>query len=75
MGDKITILDFALAAVGFSSFLNEGNEAYDALRPIAEKHEIFHKYLLGLREEMKEHFDNRPKPRPMWFLLIKSQNV
>ena len=38
VGEKITILDFALAAIGFSSFLNEGNEAYEALKPIAEKH-------------------------------------
>ena len=67
VGDKITILDFALAANGFSSFLNEGNEAFDLLRPVAEKHEAFYKYLLGLREELKGHFDNRPHPRPHWF--------
>ena len=65
VGDKMTIADFAIAAVAYTTFLNEGNGSKDILRPVAEKFPDFMTYIRRLGdEELKEHLNNRPSPRP-----------
>ena len=63
-GDKITIADFALAAVGFGLLLNEANPHYAETMAFIKDHEILKKYANGLKEELGAHLSTRPTPRP-----------
>jgi glutathione S-transferase len=63
-GDKITIGDFALAAVGFNLLLNEANPHYAETLPFIKDHEILKKYKAGLKEELGAYLAARPQPRP-----------
>ena len=63
IGDKLTIADFALAAVAYSSFLNENNPARADQMAIVEKFPVALKYFQGLGEHVKEHLQAR-KPSP-----------
>jgi glutathione S-transferase len=63
-GDKITIADFALAAVGFNLLLNEANPHYAETLPFIKDHEILKKYKAGLKEELGAYLAARPQPRP-----------
>ena len=64
VGDKITIADFALAALGFSFLLNEANPTYAETWEIVKDREVLKAYATGIKEELKEHLANRPQPRP-----------
>ena len=64
VGPTITIADFALAAVGFNLLLNEANPHYTESYPFIKDHEILKTYANNLREELKEHLEKRPQPRP-----------
>lgn len=63
-GDKITIADFALAAIGFNLLLNEANPHYAETLPFIKDHEILKKYAHGLKEDLGAHLSTRPSPRP-----------
>ncbi len=63
-GDKITIADFALAAVGFNMLLNEANPSYAETLPFIKDHEVLKAYANGLKEELGAHLASRPQPRP-----------
>ena len=64
VGDKITIADFALAAIGFNLLLNEANPHYAETLPFIKDHEILKKYAGGLKEELGAYLASRPQPRP-----------
>ena len=65
VGDKLTIVDFEMVALAYSFFMNDANEGGKMMKPVAEKHEVFFKYILGLGEEFKEYLAKRPQPRAM----------
>ena len=61
VGDSLTILDFYIMfGVVYSFILNEKNEMIKELKPLLEKHEVFHKYVVGLSEELKDHISSLP---------------
>ena len=62
-GDKITIADFALAAVAFDNLLNEANPLYAETLPFIKDHETLKKYSAGLKEEFSAYLASRPSPR------------
>ena len=62
-GDKITIADFALAAVAFDNLLNEANPLYAETLPFIKDHETLKKYSAGLKEELGSYLASRPSPR------------
>ena len=64
VGDKLTIADFALAALAYSSFLNEANPVQKLFLEQVEKFPIIHAYCVGLGENFKEHLSTR-NPSPM----------
>lgn len=60
VGDKITIADFALAAVAYATFLNDKNPNKGDMLPYVEKYPAFLNYLKGLGEnDLKEHLSTR----------------
>ena len=63
-GDKITIADFALAAVGFNMLLNEANPHFADSHPHIKGHEVLKNYANLLKESLGEHLAKRPQPRP-----------
>lgn len=63
VGDKITIADFAFAALAYSSFLNENNPNRQPAIEVVDKFPAFKKYCEGLGEHIKAHLDTR-KPSP-----------
>ena len=63
-GDKITIADFALAAVGFNMLLNEANPHFADSHPHIKDHEVLKNYANLLKESLGEHLAKRPQPRP-----------
>lgn len=63
-GDKLTIADFALAAVGFNLLLNEANPHYAETMVLIKDHEVLKKYAANLKEELGEYLAARPQPRP-----------
>lgn len=63
VGDKITIADFALAALAYSSFLNENNPNRQQPLEVVEKFPNFKKYTEGLKDHIKTHLETR-KPSP-----------
>lgn len=63
-GDKITIADFALAAIGFNMLLNEACPSYAETLPFIKDHEVLKTYANGLKEELGAHLASRPQPRP-----------
>ena len=63
-GDKITIADFALAAIGFNFLLNEANPHYADSIALVKDHEILRNYSHLLKEHIGEHLASRPQPRP-----------
>ena len=66
VGDKLTILDFAIAALAYSSFLNETNPIKEQQMTIVEKFPTFLDYTKRLgNEEFKSYIDSRPA-RPWW---------
>ncbi len=65
VGSKMTIADFALGALGFALLLNEANPHYKETEPFILKHEVLKAYAGHLKEELKEHLEKRPSPRPL----------
>ena len=63
-GDKLTIADFALGAVGFNLLLNEANPHYAETMELIKDHEVLKKYAANLKEELGEYLAARPQPRP-----------
>ena len=63
-GDKLSIGDFALAAVGFNLLLNEANPHFAETWPLVKDHEILKKYAANLKEELGGYLASRPQPRP-----------
>lgn len=63
VGDKHTIADFALAALAYSSFLNEANPMKAQILEVASKFPKLLDYFNGLGETLKEHLATR-KPSP-----------
>ena len=62
-GEKMTIADFALANIAYSSFFNDANPGKDALAAVLESFPDLKAYFLGLGEELKEHLASRnPSP-------------
>ena len=59
-GEKITIADFALAAVAFNNLLNESNPLYADTLPLIKDHETLNKYFTGLKEELGSRLASRP---------------
>jgi glutathione S-transferase len=59
VGDKHTIADFALAALAYSSFLNEANPAREAQLEVANKFPKLMDYFNGLGETLKDHLSTR----------------
>ena len=64
VGDKMTIADFALGAVGFNVLLNEANPTYAETWEIVKDREVLKAYATHQREELKEYLTTRPQPRP-----------
>ena len=64
VGDKLTIADFALAAVGFNVLLNEASPLYSQTLELILPHEALKAYATNQREIFKEHLAARPTPRP-----------
>ena len=58
-GDKMTIADFALASLAFSTFLNERNPLRVQLMGNLEHFPVVNAYFIGLGEELKEHLSTR----------------
>jgi glutathione S-transferase len=63
VGDKVTIADFALAALAYSTFLNEANPTKDQQLAIVEKYPKLLDYFRGMGEKLKDHLASR-KPSP-----------
>jgi glutathione S-transferase len=63
-GDKITIADFALAAVGFNMLFNEANMHYADSWGLVKDREVLIKYTNLLKESLGEHLAKRNQPRP-----------
>ena len=63
-GEKITIADFALAAIGFNLLQNEANPHYADSYAIVKDHEILRTYSHLLKEDLAERLEKRPQPRP-----------
>jgi glutathione S-transferase len=61
VGDKVTIADFALAALAYSTFLNESNASREIALPIAEKYPKLLDYFRGLGDKLKDYLEKRPK--------------
>ena len=61
VGDKMTIADFALASVAYSSFMNESNPSKAEQFTVLEKFPKLLDYFTGLGETMKEYLETRPK--------------
>lgn len=59
VGDKLTIADIGLAALAYSSFMNEANPDRSAQLGEVEKFPILHAYFVGLGETFKEHLSTR----------------
>lgn len=59
VGDKITIADFTLAALAYSTFLNENNPSKDVQRPIVEQFPVLLAYFQSLGEDLKEYLSTR----------------
>ena len=51
----MTIADFSMFRIGYGYFINDKNEYSVHLKPVLDKHEVMHKYILGLGEELKDH--------------------
>ena len=65
VGDKITIADFALAALIFSFAVNPANPTFEETLPLLKDREVFVAYKNGLKEELKARLESRPQPRPL----------
>ena len=63
VGEKLTIADIALAAVAYSSFLNDHNPKKDLQLAVVEKFPDALSYFKGLRSHFAEYLDTR-KPSP-----------
>ncbi len=63
-GNKITIADFAVAAVAFNLLVNEANPHHADVHPLVKDHVVFQKYTQLLKESLGEHLSKRPQPRP-----------
>ena len=63
VGESLTIADFALAAVAYSSFLNENNPSRADQLAIVEKYPVALAYFQGLGEPLKDYLAAR-KPSP-----------
>ena len=63
-GDKITIADFALAAVVFNMLLNETNPHFAESQPHIKGHAVFNNYTSLLKANLGEYLAKRPQPRP-----------
>jgi glutathione S-transferase len=63
-GDKLTIADFALGAVGLNLLLNEANPHYAETLPLIKDREVLKKYAGNLKEELGAYLVSRPQPRP-----------
>ncbi len=63
-GDKLTIGDFALAAIVFNLFNNEANPHFVETSPLIKDHEILKKYTNNLKEELGSYLSSRPQSRP-----------
>ena len=50
VGGKMTIADFALAAVGFNLLLNEANPSFADVWPLVKDHEVLRTYAASLKE-------------------------
>ena len=61
VGDKLTIADFGLAAIAYSTFLNDLNLHKQPLLEQVEKFPILHAYFVGLGDNFKEHLATRNK--------------
>ena len=59
-GDKITIADFALSAIGFNLLLNEANPHYADSLPFVKDHLILRSYAGLLKEHLGSHLASRP---------------
>jgi len=60
VGDKHTIADFALAALAYSSFLNEHNAGKEHTLAVASQFPKLLDYFNGLGEILKDYLSSRP---------------
>jgi glutathione S-transferase len=61
VGDSITIADFALASLAYSTFLNNSNPQKDQQLAIVEKYPTLLAYFKSLGEQNKEYLEKRPQ--------------
>lgn len=61
VGDKVTIADFALGALAYSTFLNDLNTSKDTQLAIVEKYPFLLDYFKGVGEQNKEYLETRTK--------------
>ena len=60
----MSIADIFIAAVAYTTFLNEANRSKDIMRPVVEKFPNFMTYIIRLGdEELKVHLNTRPGPK------------
>lgn len=63
VGETLTIADFSLAAIAYSTFYNDANPSKDVQAEIVAKYPVAEAYFKGLGEILKEHLSTRtPSP-------------
>ena len=61
VGDKITIADFALAAVTFNILLNELNPVFAEIQEVLKDSAVIDTYVASLQAELHDYLETRPK--------------
>lgn len=59
VGDKLTIADFALAALAYATFLNDSNPMHKEQLEIVEKYPKLLDYFRGLGDKLKDYLASR----------------
>ena len=65
VGESFTIGDFYLGALIFNIFYNEGNELFEALKPLIDSYENLKSFAENFSIQMTEYLASRPQPRPL----------
>ena len=60
-GDKMTIADFALAAVAFNILLNDTNPVFAEIQEVLKDSAVIDTYVASLQAELREYLETRPK--------------
>jgi len=64
VGNKMTIADIDNAHVAYSYFFNKANKFHMQQADVVKDFPTLNKYYEDLKEELKDHFEKRPAPRP-----------